>query len=67
MAAMATDHAPRCPDCCEHGQPLVGPCLWCEDVNEGHDDPIAEQDQQWLCPHGIGEDIWAGPAEGSRP
>jgi hypothetical protein len=53
---------PRCPECCEHGQPCkgYGYCLWCEDVASGHDAPIAPYDPQWLCPHGIGHDYSRG-------
>jgi len=50
------DVAPRCPLCCEHGQPYgtIGWCGWCEDRDGDYADPISPADPQWLCPHGVG-------------
>lgn len=57
--------AARCHRCCEHGIPWKGAeaCLWCEDVALGWDAPIAPQDPQWLCPHGVGHDYALGGSQ----
>lgn len=51
---MSEHPAPRCPECCEHGIPLKWACWWCEGDLADYLGP-AEDEPQWLCPHGIGE------------
>jgi len=62
---MTTDAGkPRCPRCCTHGLPYSaedmkkygtsGWCGWCED-EEVYGPMIPDDEPQWLCPHGVGE------------
>ena len=61
--------APRCPLCCVHGRPYAtaGWCGWCEDTDGGYADRFDDDEPMWLCPHGIGRDIWAHPQKETAP